>query len=90
MCGDPDRNEGGESPRAANLRRGTAFTIRNFLITGFKTVGFQIETTNTATTGQVDNGTSQMGAGVAWNIADAACTPASRPTSTAAASRTSA
>ena len=39
MCGDPDRNEGGESPRAANLRRGTAFTIRNFLITGFKTVG---------------------------------------------------
>jgi hypothetical protein len=68
ICGDPDRNEGGESPRAANLRRGTAFTIRNFLITGFKTVGFQIETTNTATTAQVDNGTSQMGAGVAWNI----------------------
>ncbi len=68
MCGDPDRNEGGEGPRAANLRRGTAFTIRNFLITGFKTVGFQIETTNTATTGQVDNGTSQMGAGVAWGM----------------------
>jgi hypothetical protein len=68
MCGDPDRNEGGESPRAANLRRGTAFTIRNFLITGFKTVGFQIETSNTATTGQVDNGTSQMGAGVAWDM----------------------
>lgn len=67
-CGDPDRNEGGESTRAANLRRGTAFTIRNFLITGFKTVGFQIETTNTATTGQIDNGTSQMGAGVSWNI----------------------
>ncbi len=68
LCGDPDRNEGGESPRGANLRRGTAFTIRNFLVTGFKTIGFQIETTNTATTGQVDNGTSQMGAGVAWNI----------------------
>ena len=68
LCGDPDRNEGGESPRAANLRRGTAFTIRNFLITGFKTVGFQIETTNTATTGQVENGTSQMGAGVAWGM----------------------
>jgi hypothetical protein len=68
LCGDPDRNEGGESPRAANLRRGTAFTIRNFLVTGFKTVGFQIETTNAATTGQVNNGTSQMGAGVAWNI----------------------
>ena len=68
LCGDPDQNEGAESPRAANLRRGTAFTIRNFLVTGFKTVGFQIETTNTATTGQVDNGTSQMGAGVSWNI----------------------
>ncbi len=68
LCGDPDRNEGGESARAANLRRGTAFTIRNFLITGFKTVGFQIETSNTATTGQVDNGTSQMGAGVAWGM----------------------
>ena len=69
LCGDPDRNEGGESPRAANIRRGTAFTIRNFLVTGFKTVGFQIETTNTATTGQIDNGTSQMGAGVAWGMA---------------------
>lgn len=68
VCGDPDRNEGGESPRAANLRRGTAFTIRNFLITGFKTVGPQIETTNTATTAQVDNGASQIGAGVIWNI----------------------
>jgi hypothetical protein len=68
LCGDPDRNEGGESPRAANLRRGTAFTLRNFLITGFKSVGPQIETTNTATTAQVDNGTSQMGAGVIWNI----------------------
>ena len=38
---------------------------------------------------QVDNGTSQMGAGVAWGMPDATCTRASRPTSTAAASRTS-
>ena len=68
MCGDPDRNEGGESPRAANIRRGTALTLRNFLITGFKTTGLQIETTNTATTGQVDNGTTQIGAGVVWGI----------------------
>jgi len=66
MCGDPDRNEGGESTRAANLRRGTAFTIRNFLITGFKSVGFQIS--DAATTAQVTNGTSQMGAGVSWNM----------------------
>ncbi len=30
ICGDPDRNEGGESPRAANIRRGTAFTSGTF------------------------------------------------------------
>jgi hypothetical protein len=71
LCGDPDTAEGSESVRAANLRRGTAFTIRNFLVTGFKTTGFQIETSNTATTGQVDNGTTQMGAGVAWNVRNA-------------------
>jgi hypothetical protein len=51
--------------RAANLRRGTAFTIRNFLLTGFR-VGFQLET-SAATIAQVDNGLSQMGAGVSWN-----------------------
>jgi len=66
MCGDPDRNEGGESARAANLRRGTAFTIRNFLVTGFKTTGFQIEAG--ATVAQVENGTSHLGPGVFWNI----------------------
>jgi hypothetical protein len=65
ICGDPT-GIGSEVQRAANLRRGTAFTIRNFLITGMRQ-GFQIETSNTATTGQVDNGTSQMGAGVSWN-----------------------
>ncbi len=68
VCGDPDRNEGAESVRAANLRRGTAFTIRNFLVTGFKSVGFQIETSNAATTGQIDAGVTQMGAGVAWGM----------------------
>src|ERR671912_3007002 len=66
LCGDPDRNEGAEGPRAANLRRGTAFTLRNFLVTGFKSVGFQISDANTL--GQVDNGSSQMGAGVAWGM----------------------
>jgi hypothetical protein len=66
LCGDPDRNEGSESPRGANLRRGTAFTIRNFLVTGFKSVGFQIS--DNSTLAQVSNGTSQMGAGVAWNM----------------------
>jgi hypothetical protein len=66
MCGDPDRNEGPEGPRGANFRRGTAFTLRNFLVTGFKTVGLQIS--DTSTSAQVDNGTTQMGAGVAWGM----------------------
>jgi hypothetical protein len=66
LCGDPDRNEGGESPRGANIRRGTAFTIRNFLVTGFKSVGFQIADANTLA--QVDAGVSQLGAGVSWGM----------------------
>jgi len=66
MCGDPDRNEGAEGSRAANFRRGTAFTMRNFVITGFKSVGFQLS--DGATTAQVDNGTTQMGAGVSWGM----------------------
>ena len=65
MCGDP-AGLASEVQRAANLRRGTALTIRNFLITGFR-AGVQIETSNAATTGQVDNGTSQIGGGVSWN-----------------------
>jgi hypothetical protein len=68
ICGDPDRNEGGESTNGTNFRRGTAFTLRNFLLTGFKTTGLRIETTNADTTNQVANGTTQMGAGVIWNI----------------------
>jgi hypothetical protein len=66
MCGDPDRNEGGESNRAILFRRGTAVTFRNFLITGFKTTGMQIDGASTLT--QVTNGTTQVGAGVIWGI----------------------
>jgi hypothetical protein len=66
ICGDPDRNEGGESSIAATIRRGTAFTLRNFLITGFKTSGPQI--VDGATITQITEGVSQMGNGVIWNI----------------------
>jgi hypothetical protein len=62
MCGDP-AGIASEVQRASNLRRGTAFTIRNFLITGFRT-GFQIS--DNATLAQVNNGTSQMGTGVSY------------------------
>jgi hypothetical protein len=77
MCGDPDRNEGAESVRAANIRRGTAFSIRNFLVTGFKTTGFQIA--DATTLAQVDNGVSQLGAGVFWNIGTTPIHPSLAP-----------
>jgi hypothetical protein len=64
LCGDPDRVEGGESNRAILFRRGTAVTFRNFLVTGFKTTGMQIDGASTLT--QVTNGTTQIGAGVIW------------------------
>jgi hypothetical protein len=66
MCGDPDRVEGGESSIAATIRRGTAFTLRNFLITGFKTSGPQI--VDAATLNEIAIGTSEMSNGVIWNI----------------------
>src|SRR5919106_120616 len=66
LCGDPDRNEGGESSIAATIRRGTAFTLKNFLITGFKTSGPQI--VDAATLNEISIGTSQLSNGVIWNI----------------------
>jgi hypothetical protein len=66
ICGDPDRTEGAESVRAVLFRRGTAVTFRNFLITGTKTTGLQIDGASTLT--QVTNGTTQVGAGVIWNM----------------------
>jgi len=66
MCGDPDRNEGGESPRGALFRRGTAVTFRNFLVTGFKATGLQLD--GAATIAQVNSGLTQIGAGVVWGI----------------------
>jgi hypothetical protein len=49
------------------FRRGTAVTFRNFLITGSKTLGMQID--GAATLDQVNNGTTQIGAGVIWGPA---------------------
>ncbi|NOT45120.1 MAG: hypothetical protein HOP14_11015 [Acidobacteria bacterium] len=66
VCGDPDRNEGAESIRGVLFRRGTAVTFRNFLITGVKTTGLQIDGGSTLT--QVNNGTTQVGAGVIWGM----------------------
>jgi len=67
ICGDPDRNEGNESVRAVLFRRGTGVTFRNFLITGSKTLGLQID--GATTFAQVANGTTEIGAGVIWGPA---------------------
>ena len=53
ICGDPDTNEGAEAFRAVLFRRGTAVTFRNFLITGFKTTGIQLD--GASTINQVTN-----------------------------------
>lgn len=67
ICGDPDINEGVEGFRAVLFRRGTAVTFRNFLITGSRNLGMQID--GTATLEQVTNGTTQIGSGVIWGVA---------------------
>jgi hypothetical protein len=46
FCGDPDTNEGSESVRGWLLRRGTAGELRNFIITGFKNVGLEVNGTS--------------------------------------------
>jgi hypothetical protein len=66
ICGDPDTNEGSEARRAIIFRRGTAVTFRNFLITGSKATGIQID--NTSTINQVNSGVTQIGAGVIWGV----------------------
>ena len=43
LCGDPDRNEGGESVARDPVPPRHRVTFRNFLVTGFKTTGFQID-----------------------------------------------
>ena len=71
-CGDPDSNEGAEAFRAILFRRGTAVTFRNFLVLGSRTLGLQID--GASTLAQVNNGTTQIGAGVIFGPA----TPAAR------------
>jgi hypothetical protein len=64
-CGDPDRNEGSESTRGWLLRRGTAGTLRNFVIQGFKNVG--IEVNGSSTLSQANQGNLRVGNGVVFN-----------------------
>jgi len=47
LIGDPDFNEGAESTRGLTLREGTAGTIRNFIVMGFKDRGVEVATPST-------------------------------------------
>ena len=65
FCGDPDRNEGGESTRGWLLRRGTAGELRNFIIRGFKNVG--IEVNGASSLREAAQGTLRVSNGVIFN-----------------------
>jgi hypothetical protein len=75
-CGDPNTSLA-EARRAVLFRRGTAVTFRNFVLfgshkgTSSSNVGLQLD--GSSTLAQVDNGTTQIGAGI---ITQATLTPA--------------
>jgi hypothetical protein len=54
FIGDPTTEFGAESVEGLRLREGTAGTLRNFIVTGFKTVGVNVA--NNSTLAQVANG----------------------------------
>lgn len=66
FCGDPDRNEGGESTRGMLLRRGTAGIIRNFVVTGFKNLG--VEVNGSSSLREAASGGLSLGHGVIANV----------------------
>ncbi len=66
LCGDPDRNEGGESTRGMLLRRGTAGQIYNFIVTGFKNLG--VEVNGSSSLREAASGALKLGHGVIFNV----------------------
>jgi hypothetical protein len=62
LIGDPDNKQGTESDIGMLLREGTAGTLRNFIVMGFKEVGVEID--GAATFQQAANGSLTMGNGV--------------------------
>jgi len=67
LIGDPDTNEGGESDDGMELRAGTAGTIRNFIVMGWKEYGLDISETATITQAQI--GALNFGNGIFFNNA---------------------
>jgi hypothetical protein len=78
FCGDPDRNEGAESGRGWLLRRGTAGELRNFVIQGFKNVGFEVN--GSSSLREARAGTLRVGNGVIFNTGAAGVVYAPAPT----------
>jgi hypothetical protein len=64
FCGDPDTSEGSESVRGWLLRRGTAGELRNFIITGFKNVGLEVN--GTSSLREAAQGNLRVGNGVIY------------------------
>ena len=62
LIGDPDTDQGSESDIGMLLREGTAATIRNFIVLGFKEASVDVD--HTATFDEVDNGSLTFGSGI--------------------------
>lgn len=65
FIGDPDSAEGGESDDGFLIREGTAGTLRNFIVIGFKEYGVNID--HTATIAQATSGALSFGNGIVFN-----------------------
>ena len=80
LVGDPDSNEGSESDVGMLLREGTAATIRNFIVLGFKEEAVDVD--NAATFTQITNGSLTLGSGIMFgNCQVAGCVGQFRPES---------
>ena len=67
LIGDPDTNEGNESDDGFELREGTAGTIRNFIVTGFKENG--IDWDGASLVAQAQSGALVHSHGIVFNNA---------------------
>lgn len=65
LVGDPDASEGGESDDGMLVREGTAGTFRNFIVTGFKEYGVNID--HSATIAQATSGALNFGNAIVFN-----------------------
>jgi hypothetical protein len=67
LIGDPDTAQGNESDDGMEIREGTAATIRNFIIMGFKEWG--VDYSNPSTLNQASSGALTLANGIMFNNA---------------------